>query len=137
MTSPSLTITLPEPLYIRLKQRAEEKQRSIEDEVLDVVATGVPLDDELPAYLAKAIMKLDELNDEELLQAAHTTLPKNISKRLQALHLKAQREGLTQKEKEEDETLLQESDKVMLIRAHAAALLKQRGHDISNLYEQR
>jgi hypothetical protein len=42
-------------------------------------------------------------------------------------------QGLTEAEVQEAATLLRQYERVMLVRAHAAALLKQRGHDVSSL----
>ncbi len=77
MTIQPITLNLPGHLYNRLKRRAEQAHRTVEAELLEVVASAVPVADELP--------------------------------------------------------LVRQYERVMLVRAHAAALLKQRGHDVSEL----
>ena len=57
MNVQSVTVQVPDALYDRLKQRTEQADRSVEDEVLEVVATAVPLDDALPTHLADAATK--------------------------------------------------------------------------------
>lgn len=133
MTAPAVTITLPEPLYDRLKQRADNAQRTIEAEIIDLVATAVPAEEELPQDFADAIAALSTLSDDDLSRAARITLPRETSRRLERLHFKRQREGLTPREADTAARLVREYERVMLVRAHAALLLKQRGHDISVL----
>jgi plasmid stability protein len=55
MTTQTVTLRLPEPLYRRLEARASQTHRTVEDELLDVLAAAVPVADDLPADLAEAI----------------------------------------------------------------------------------
>jgi len=52
MTTRTITLKLPEGLYQRLKARADQAQRSIEDVVLDVLAASLTVADQLPEDLA-------------------------------------------------------------------------------------
>jgi plasmid stability protein len=133
MTIQRVTLELPELLYQRLKDRAVQAHRTVEDEMLDVLATSVPIADELPADLDQAISPLVLLDDQALWRAARGTLPSDVAQRLEELHLKRQREGLTADEAQTVATLVRQYERAMLVRAQAAALLKQRGHDISSL----
>lgn len=133
MATQRVTLNLPEPLYQRLKRRAEQAQRAVEDELLDVVAAAVPVGDDLPAELTEALSPLALLDDEALWRAARTRLSADAAQALEELHLKRQREGLSASEADEAAALLRHHERVMLVRAQAAALLKQRGHDISVL----
>lgn len=133
MSTQSVTICLPEPLYQLLKRRAEQAQRAVEDELLDVVTAAVPLEDELPPELTEAISPLSLLDDEGLWRAARTRWPEEAAEELEGLHFKRQREGLSALEAEKAAALLRQYERVMLVRAHAAGLLKQRGHDVSSL----
>ena len=133
MTTQTITLDLPEPLYQKLKVRATQARRSVEDELLDLLAAAVPVADELPDDLTAAITPLAMLDDAELWRAAQTRLPPDVAARLEELHLKRQRAGLTEPEEREAATLVRQYERVMLVRAQAAALLKQRGHDVSGL----
>ena len=133
MTVQTVTLNLPGALYSRLKHRAEQAHRSIEAELLEVVATAVPLADELPAELAEAIAPLALLDDEALRRAARSHLPAEVAAQLERLHLKRQREGLTESESQTLAGLVRQYERAMLVRAQAAALLKQRGLDVSDL----
>lgn len=53
--------------------------------------------------------------------------------RMQALHDKRDVEGLTAAEQEILATLLRQYERYMLVRARAAELLQEHGHDVSSL----
>src|SRR5438128_12118073 len=133
MTIKPVTLKLPSHLYSRLKRRAEEAHRTLEAELLEVVASAVPVADELPAELNDAISPLALLDDEALWRAARSHLPAEAAVQMENLHLKRQREGLTEAEAQTLAGLVRQYERAMLVRAQAAALLKQRGHDVSKL----
>src|SRR5437870_3934878 len=91
----SVIVHLPDVLYARLRQRAEQAQRSVEDELLEVVATAVPASEELPGELAEAVASLALLDDVALERAARSRLAAEAAERMEALHLQQQRQGLT------------------------------------------
>jgi plasmid stability protein len=133
MTTHAVTLNLPDPLYDRLKRRAEKANRPVEAEVLEVLTTAVPAGDELPADLAGAIAPLSLLDDESLWRAARSGLPSEAAAQLEELHDKQQRDGLTDADAQTVAGLVKQYERAMLIRARAAAILKQRGHDVSQL----
>jgi plasmid stability protein len=133
MAVQSVTLQLPSPLYERLKRQAEQTNRSVEDELLEVIATAVPVADDVPANLAEAVSPLALLDDEALWRAARGHFPEEAAAQLEQLHLKRQREGLTASEAEARAGLVRQYEQTMLVRAQAAALLKQRGYDVSEL----
>jgi len=135
MALETVTVRLPDVLYRKIEQRARRMQRSVEDELVAVVAEALPALEELPADISDELDQLTFLSDEELWEVARTALPPEDSERMQALLLKRQREGLTPEEQQEAERLLHHYDRIMLVRARAAVLLKERGHDISTLYD--
>jgi hypothetical protein len=71
----AVTLHVPSLLYDQLKRRAEQTQRTVEAELLDIVVTVVPVSDDLPADLAEAISPLELLDDEALWRAARCSLP--------------------------------------------------------------
>lgn len=133
MTLLNLTLNVPEDLYRRLKLRAERTNRSLEDETVDVLASAVPLEDSLPPELAEAVAPLALLDDEALWRAARSGMGAEAAEKLEQLHLKRQREGLTEAEEQESAALLRQYERAMLVRARAAAVLHDRGHDVSVL----
>lgn len=132
MTAQTLTIRIPEPLYERLRERAGNTGRSVESEVLDLLATATSEEGELSPDLRDELASLALLDDEALRWAARTRVPEAASARLEALHYKRQDEGLNDAEAVESAQLLEQYERTMLIRAEAAVLLKQRGYDVSD-----
>lgn len=133
MNAQAVTLHLPSSLYDRLRQRAQETRHSVEAEILDVVTSAVRPDDDLPAELREVVAPLRGLNDEALRHVAMDRFPKEAAARFAELNSKQQREGLTDEETKALDDLRRGYDRVMVVRAEAAALLKQRGHDVSKL----
>lgn len=133
MTVQDVTIRLPKALYEQLLSRAARRQRTVADEVLDVLTGATPATEALPDELERAIAQLISVDDAALWQAARSHMPTDAVERLQELNLKRQREGLVEAEQQESDVLIRQYERSMLMRAQAAALLKQRGHDISTI----
>ena len=133
MAHQTVTLKISDNLYRRLQRRAEQAHRSVEDEVLELVASALPLDDGLQADLESALSSLGVLDDAALWNAARMQMPPAMATELEDLKRKRQREGLSSSETERAAHLLRLYERTMLIRAQAAVLLKQRGHDISEL----
>lgn len=136
MVTHSITVTLPDRIYERVQQQAQNKNRSVEDELTAVVETAVSLGEEwagIPPDLSEEAAQLALLDDEHLWRVARLTVPAEKSERMQALTWKQQSEGLTEAEQQEAQQLQRLAHRVMLLRAEAAVLLKERGFDISSL----
>lgn len=133
MAVQAVTVNLPGPLYEWLARRATRTHRTVEAELVDAVATLPDAPDELPADMAEAISALHLLDDEELWRAARQSLALEKATEIEELHLKRQKEGLSASEVESLATLMKEYRRTMLVRSRSAALLKQRGHDVSGL----
>lgn len=89
--------------------------------------------DALPNDLQIALAQLDQLEDVAVWQAARSRMAPEAAERLQELNAKRQRQGLEPGEMQEKEALIRQYEWAMLVRAKAAAVLKQRGHDVSSL----
>lgn len=133
MNAQTVTLHFPLQLYDRLKRHADETRRSVEEEILDVVARGV--EEDLSPDLAAAVAALRGLDDDALRKAARDRFPEEAAGRFQDLNLKQQRDGLTESELEEVADLRRGYERVVLLRAEAAWLLKERGHDVSDLLD--
>lgn len=90
---------------------------------------ATPLSEDIAADLAQ----LDYLADDDLWLAAQTRLTSTETEQMQALLDKQQVEGLIDDEQQTAQQLSHRYNRTMLIRAKAAALLKERGYDISVL----
>ena len=128
-----ILVQLPDPLYRHVEQRAAATQRSIEETLTEFIATAIPQVLELPEALAEAIAHLDLLDDQSLWRAARKRLSSRLVAQLEQLHQKQQREGLNAFESQERQQLMHQYEQTMLIRAEAARILAERGHDVQNL----
>lgn len=135
MAGQSITLHLPDELYRRVKEEADRTRRSVEEELIDVVASVLPGEPTLPDDLATAVEHLDLLDNVALERAARSHLSRKSARRLENLHLKRQREGLEEAETREVESLVRQYERAMLVRAHALRLLKRRGHDVATFVQ--
>ncbi len=133
MTTQTLTLEVGEPLYRRLQERAMRSQRTVEAEALDLVAREVLGLEDLEPDLAAAVAQLHFLDGAVLWQAARMRMEPADAERLEALHLKRQRDGLNPDEADDARGLTGTYERIMLIRAEAAALLKERGYGVAAL----
>ena len=128
----SITVQLPDTLYQRIRRRAREQNRSIEDEVIEVVEKAITT---AAPSTAELLEQLPHLADDDLWRAARLRVADDRAERMQRLVWKQQSEGLTVAEEDEAQQLQQHAQQVMLIRADAAALLAERGFDVDSLRE--
>ena len=133
MAVQNLTLSVPDALYDQIKERADRCQRSIEDETLDLLAHAVPAAITLPEDLVAAITPLALLDNDALGRAARSHMATEAASALEALHVKQQREKLTATEEETRKALVLQYERAMLIRAQAAALLRERGLDVGDI----
>ncbi len=132
MSTLALSLNLPESLYRRLENRARQTNRSVEEESLEALAAGLSDEDRLPADVEATLSELNTLDDASLELAAHSRFPAESSELLEELHMKRQREGLSEVENLRRSQLMEQYERHMLVRAQAAAILKQRGKQITN-----
>lgn len=128
--SQTLTVNLPSELYVRIKKRADESRRSVEEEAIELLAATVPAEGQFGAEIQQS---LDLLDNAAVERAARSRLASELATELELLHFKQQREGLTEAESARCAELVSAYEQSMLVRAHAAALLKKRGVDVPHL----
>ena len=117
MAVQNVTIRMSDQLYHQVEQRAGRMQRSVEEEVVAVVEDALPVLDFLLADIADELGQMVFLTDSELWHAAQTVMTAGENRRMQALVLKRQREGLSPEEEIEAEQLTMRQERVMLLRA--------------------
>jgi hypothetical protein len=133
MSDQTVTLSIPADIYDRLKRRADALGRSLQDEIVETLQASLPEPDVLPSYLAEAVSPLSFYTDQELWQAARSRLPEADAAELENLHHQRSRGGLSDTEQRRLAELLRRYERSVLVRAKAAELLQQRGHDISIL----
>jgi hypothetical protein len=133
----SITIDIPEPVFVALKRQADDQRRSIQEVAREVLTSNVPLDDGLPPALAQELAEMMHKGDAELWELAQIRVPAEDSDRLDEIHYRRSAGIAAPEERTEELRLIEVCNRVMLVRAQAAALLKQRGHDVSFLGPER
>jgi len=136
MAVQNVTIRLSDSLYHQFKQRARRTHRSVEDELAAAVEVALPALDELAPTDVDEMEQMAFLTDQELWQAARSRLTSADSQRMQSLLFQQKRIGLSSDEAAVAEQLVQQQERVMLVRAKATVLLRQRNWDVSELVSQ-
>jgi hypothetical protein len=131
MTVQAITLNLPQAVYKQIRQAAERVGRPVNEVLLEAVTAVAPVIGTGPENLRTALAQMAYLNDAALWQAGRATMTAEQQERLEALHDKQQREGLTAEEQAEEQALLSLYRETLLVRGQAAVLLKQRGYDVS------
>lgn len=127
----TVTMQLPESLYLRLQQTARSTQQSFEAVLLHSLQAGSPPAWETaPAEFQADLAALDRLDDAALWRMARRRAAPPQMERYQTLLDKKANEIISIEEQAELDQLRLEFDRQMLQKVHAAALLQWRGHQI-------
>ncbi len=129
----SLSVQVSERLLQTLKRRATSQRKSLEKEVVELIATGLKNADADRDELEEVLQPLEMMTDDDLWNAARSRLPRSLSSELEKLHQKRQRDGVTKAERERARLLTEQFERCLVIRARAIELLHARGHDVSRL----
>lgn len=131
MTARTITMQLPENLYVRLQQTAQATRQSFEAVVLRALQVGSPPAwESAPAEFQADLAALDRLDDAALWRTARYRAAAVQMERYQTLLDKNANDTLSAEERSELAQLRTEFDRRMLQKAHAAALLQWRGHQL-------
>lgn len=127
----TVTMQLPESLYLRLQQTARATRQSLEATMLRALQVGSPPAWETaPAEFQADLAALDRMDDAALWRIARTRAAPAQMDRYQELLDQNASQTLSAEEGQELAQLRTELDRQMLLRVHAAALLQWRGHQI-------
>ncbi len=128
----TVSLQLPERLHRRLVNAAQATGRPLESVILRALTIGSPPDwNDAPAEYQPALAALDRLEDGALWKIARARkLAKDMMRYDQLLEANQTR-TLTDDEQVELHRLRQDAEQFMLRKAHAAAILKWRGHHVS------
>ncbi len=127
----TVTLQLPEDLYLRLQQAAQATKQSLNEIFLRVVQIGSPPGwEDVPAEFQADLATLDRLDDTALWRIAHRKQPDAEMRAYQELLDKNATGTISETETRELQALRTECDRFMLRKAHAVALLRWRGRQI-------
>jgi hypothetical protein len=131
MLDETVTLRLPEELHHRLVAAAAATRRSLEEILLHALRIGSPpaWDDAPPEHQAE-LAAMDRLDDDALWKLARGRRSETEMVRYDELLEQSAAGVLGDAERSELEMLRREADRFMLIKAHAAVLLRWRGHDV-------
>jgi hypothetical protein len=131
MAARTVTMQLPENLYLRLQQTAQATKQSFDAILLRAVQVGSPPAwESAPVEFQADLAALDRLDDAALWRIARYRAAPSQMERYQTLLDKNANETLSMEEQAELTQLRLELDRQMLQKVHAAALLQWRGHQI-------
>ncbi len=133
MTVQSVTVTLPEPIVKRLQQAAQTMQLSVGDVLAQTIRGNLPpaLAD-LPDDMQADFALLQNADSATLWRIAQESLPPAQRKRHESLLERNREQQLSELEAAELARLRMITDRFVLRRSYALALLKWRGHTISD-----
>lgn len=126
----TMTVTVPPPLYDRLRERADRARRSLEEKVILALAEMVGEGEGAIGEAALPLPLLPTFDDAALWAILRSRLPAPQAERLAELGDRGQRDGLSRAEQSEVAELIRWSDSLSLVRATAATILKGCGHDL-------
>lgn len=129
-----LNITLPEPVFQRLRSISESTNQSLNDLAIQSIAGNLPPEIEsAPSEMREELSQLQLLSIEALRQLASSQIPKAQQEKYIALLEKNQNSLLAEIEQQELHGLRHQADRLMLKKAHACAILRWRGSGIQTL----
>ena len=133
----TVTLELPQTIYLPARRMAEVTNRSLEDLLVCALKASLPPLDGLPSELVEDLVGLESLDDESLRQVMVSKVPTAQQDELDRLLRRNQAGTLTEQERQKLDRLQREADRVMLRKARAAVLLRFRGHRLPTLEELR
>jgi len=133
----TVTLELPQTIYLPARRMAEATNRPLEDLLVNALQVSLPPLDGLSPKLVEGLVELENLDDESLGQVMLGKVPAAQQRELDRLLRKNQAGMLTEQERRKLDRLQREADLVMLRKARAAVLLRFRGHRLPTLEELR
>jgi hypothetical protein len=124
-------LTVPEEIYARARQVAEELSQPVDKVMIDYLRTlTFPLPDLSPEEEAE-LDALKKLSVDALWTIAREQMPDDLQARLQDLMDKNSLGSITPAEHTELESLVERGQRLMVRKSEAAALLTQHGYTVT------
>lgn len=135
MTKHTITVTVPEDLYDYLERRAGVTQLSIEDMLIQTArnAATPPIESDLPAHIRSELAALPSLSDEVLWSIAQSMANTDKVVLYDVLLERHQAGTITPEGAILLRQLRDEADALMLRKAQAFMLLKNRGYTLPSV----
>lgn len=134
MATDSITLHLPDDLHQHLERLAHLTGQPVEELIVRTLSSNLPpLPEDLSPARRDALQALERLDNTELLQLTHATLPTDQYEQLTLLRERRREMALTPKEEATLHHLLEAADLLTLQKAYAAVLLKWRGQQLPRI----
>ena len=130
MTVRTITITIPEMLFLQLEAAARSSARSLDAVVAQSLERTIPphLAALLPTILQAELDAMEHLSDEALRVIGYSVAPPNRGQEVDYLTGLKNDGTITPEQQAQLTALHAESEALMVRKAHAFVLLKSRGH---------
>ncbi len=131
MTLQTVTVKLPQVLYRRLERTAQTTNQPLDAVLLQTIRGNIPPSpDDAPVEMRDELSLLIKLSDDDLWAVASSPLAPKAWRRHKRLLQKNAAGTLSEREQHELEHLRAETDRHVLRKSFALALLKWRGHTL-------
>ena len=131
MNEQTITVTLPNSVYDRIRTTAQATSLTSEEVIKQSVILLLPaFESDIPPNFRLSLTKLSLLNDIQLWKAANSVMKNSMQIRLEKLAKLQKYRTLTENEQSELDSLMDEAQQIMLCKAEARRILAQRGHII-------
>jgi homoserine acetyltransferase len=135
MTTRTITLTLPEDLLVQIEAQAQRVERPVDDVVAQTIARGliVASDPDLAPDVQAELAAMEQLADEALWEIAGSSASSDTIAMHDLLTQRQQEGALTAQGQQWLDRLRADADLLLLRKAQAYALLRQRGRLIPAL----
>lgn len=131
MSGQTISITLPDGLYERVKATAAATALSVEEVLTQSVALSLPtLEDDLPLETRSNLATLPLLSDAELWHIAESMADDDLQDQIETLAERQKHQPLTAVEQSRLTKLMTRAQFFMLRKAEAYRLLARRGYTL-------
>ena len=131
MNEQTITVTLPNSVYERIRTTALAASMTSEEVIKQSVSLLLPaFESDIPPNIRLNFTKLPLLNDIQLWKTANSIMNNSHQLRLEELAELQKYRSLTKSEQSELNNLMNEAQQIMLCKAEARRILAQRGHII-------
>lgn len=133
MNEQTITVTLPDSVYERIRSTAQATSLTSEEVLKQSVILLLPaFESDIPPKLRFNLTKLPLLNDIQLWKVANSVMNNTQQLHLENLAELQKNQPLSEKEQSELNDLMDKAQQIMLCKAEAKRILSQRGHTIFN-----
>jgi predicted transcriptional regulator len=133
MTTRTLTVNLSEEIYRQLQERARSAAQPVDAVVVQALTKSFAVEEQLPPMLRDELDAMEHLSDEALWAIARSVASPDTLAMYDLLIERKQEGALTPEGQHWLEQVAQDTDYLMVRKAQAYVLLKQRGHGLPSL----